>query len=213
MSEEGAQHFALRALQCSSTLGLKSQHSGLRYLNLMLLLGVGFDDDPQLPWARGALHDASRGEELMASLWSDAVVYVKRVAGPKGRAYRKALLRTRALTKTVLMLPTWTKASDGASLLAALYPEKFATIEKSQEDFFEVALRHCQRHDEKAKGVAPLYQVLMFLLGSHFEVDPRYDWASKALGERPLTGRGAYHGLFDVARTALDGALQLLREG
>ncbi|XXF75398.1 hypothetical protein P2318_20265 [Myxococcaceae bacterium GXIMD 01537] len=212
MGEDGAQHFALRALQRSFAVGLAPGKGGLRYLELMVLLGFGFDDDPQLPWARRSLHDADQGEELMAGLWKDAVGYMQKVAGLKGRAYRKALLRARALSSSVLVTPTWTEASDGASLLKAVYPEKFATIEDRQEDFFEVALRHCRAHDEKEKGVVPLYQVLMLLLGSDFARDPRYPWAARILGERQSMNRGAYQALHGAARSTLDAVLGQLRE-
>jgi hypothetical protein len=204
MSESGRRDFALRAVLRTTGLNLHPERGALRYLDLMVLLGYAFEDDPQLPWAQRALNDSERGEEQMASLWDEAVVHVQRRAGLKGMAYRKALLRARALPVSTLVLSTWTEAADGSSLLASLYPEKLSAFESCQDAFFDAALQHCQARDEKAKGVVPLYQVLMLLLGSGFERDPRYRWATHASDTHGDVSRDAYARLHASAIAALD---------
>jgi hypothetical protein len=170
--------FVKTAQKYALARGFKDKET-FRYLDLMMLFGSEFHQDPQLPWA-GAKH-------TMPELSKLAYAYVEKVAGVDGKLYRAALGRAAKLPLKDLVEPTWSKPAQATALLKQVHPEKFALLGNTELGaMFKSALEHAKSYDASAKDVRPLYVVLMFLLGSHFESDPRYAWAPKSLADTKL---------------------------
>jgi hypothetical protein len=175
--------FVKAAQKYAQERGFKDEEI-LKYLNLMILLGCDFHRDPQLPWAAK--------KRTMVELWELAYAHIAKVAGEDGKRYREALSRAGKLPAKDLVEPTWSKPAQAAALLKQVHPEKFALMQGAELGaMFDCALDHAKKLDPNAKDVRPLYLVLMFLLGSHFESDPRYAWAHKSLADTkvPLATR------------------------
>jgi hypothetical protein len=211
MGESGTVSLAMRAVQHAHYIGLDPLRGGLRYLELMVLLGVGFEIDPQLPFAHRVLEGSDDSEEQMDRLWKDSLAYLRAVAGHHGKLYRAAMRRAFALNSTAL-LSRWSNPSQASSLLQRVYPAKFETIADKQYALFDLAQERCREHDGKDAGVVPLYQLLMFLLGSDFEEDPRFAWAPATLAKSHSPPNDRYRALHDGARTAAKSGLTWLRE-
>jgi hypothetical protein len=178
MMGSAKEQFVKTAQKYAQTRGFKNEET-FRYLDLMIVLGCEFHRDPQLSWA-GA-------KRTMPELWKMAYAHVEKVAGADGTLYRAALGRAAKLPAKDLVEPTWSKPAQAAALLKQVHPEKFALMRDTELGaMFNCALDHMKSHDANAKDVRPLYLVLMFLLGSHFESDPRYAWAPKSLADTKL---------------------------
>lgn len=179
-----------------------------RYLDLMVVFGSGFARDPQLPWAARSLLDPKR---TMKSLWNEALSYIGEVAGPKGGRYIKALYRAEKLSSSYLCDSCFTSSEQSAELLAGVHPEKRRTMSGEIESLFALALKLTRKYSPNAKGVRPIYLLLMFLLGSEFERDPRYAWAPEILGDPLVLDAQKHRRLHEAALATLKQALSLLK--
>lgn len=182
--------------------GLTTERSVVTYLNLMLMLGSGFDTDPQLPWAAEILGDGRIDEAGKSdALYDKALDYFEQVAGPGGVNAAEALGRIQR--ESADDLPTALGPEFYSRLLArlrAVYPEKCDYVG-------ELGLRRMiQRGIEQARhyritggrGVA-VYVGLMFMLGSGFDEDPQMPWAAEVLND---AGDGGEAGKAERLRAA-----------
>ena len=196
-----------RAASCS----LKTVDAVCRYLDLTVILGVGFDHDPWLPWAENALAAVlKKARPLKDLLDRPLAAYLERVSGPKGERGTRALLRARKLTFDDAVAVAG-KPARLAELLGALYPEKFATRDDPRP-FLRLAEASAARWGLDATDATAVYTGLMFLLGRDFDQDPLYPWAAEALANR-ATDDSSERGraLLAAAMAYLDRVLALRR--
>jgi len=99
-------------------------------LALMVLLGSGFDRDPQLPWAAEGLADEEGTPTARADrLYATACAYLDRVAGPSSEHLLAALYTIHIVgVEAIPRAPSEAILAATTARLRALYPTKCAEL-------------------------------------------------------------------------------------
>lgn len=200
MGASGREAFVESAREQASSHGFTTTADVNNYLDLMVLFGHRFDVDPQLAWVGPAL-----SKPWMAGLFENAIKYLGVISGETGDLYIKALLRARKRAPSSLVDSVCGSASELGSLLMAIHPEKYKAMSAQTPALFALARTLTAPH---SKSVRPLYPVLMFLLGSHFETDPRYGWAAEILRSAETSESLRYKRLHEEAVSRLGRVLR-----
>ena len=182
-----------RGLAQARRYGLQAECTVLGYLDLMCLLGSGFDADPLLPWAAAILgepHRADpvpRGDRLHEAAWH----YIERIVpdyrDDRGAPVTERLVRLlrelRALPRDALPEAEAPAFADSLlGLLATYFPAKLAVVGPGPA---VAALREgCRRargHGLVGRRGAALVALLAFVLGHGFDDDPLLPWVPPIL--------------------------------
>jgi hypothetical protein len=192
LGEQGVLRVIQHGCELAQARGFETERDLCLYTDLTIMLGAGFDSDPQLEWAREVLDDPILVDprNRMDDLWEQALIYLERVLGHEevfpSRAYQAArqhrLARTRNLT-----------ASDQNTLISYfqdIWPEKVryvgtealrTLLGRSKENAARYGIHHDLGQVE--------FAILSFLFGHCFHADPLYPWV-----EGTMRGSGASDG-------------------
>ena len=196
---------------------LASENALLLFTHLTFLLGIGFDRDPQTPWAAEILSDTSIDEvERVEKMYQRSAAHCQETLGAKGE-FIDAVLRK---------LPN--EPSDGFKesglsdfekymlrRYLLLYPEKFRSAgEERLMDLIQSGTREAASYGLTSERGRTLFLVLAFLLGSEFAKDPQYplaldQWSESERNEPDLkAGRVRQQALAYLKRWQTAGADQ-----
>jgi hypothetical protein len=181
MGDTGVRALIDRALKDAPAHGLESPREMANYVNLMLQLGADFPNDPTLPWAARDLidPDVSDAFSLTEMLCDSAAIFEDRTVGANGSLLHRAIERIQ--TFNFEATPDPLEAGELGRVLCELCPERCADLEL-----------HCiEALLTNARAVASRYQmsrepsimrlaVIMVLIGSGFDRDPKTPWAHHA---------------------------------
>ncbi|HUT32676.1 MAG TPA: hypothetical protein VNE39_04275 [Planctomycetota bacterium] len=178
--------------------GFITEHDLCLYIDLMLLLGCLFDEDPQYPWAEAILNDkgitdnAARTERL----YDEAMAFLDAAAGEEGEHLTRALVALRKTPLKEAWQPGPGKLDDRLlAQLRALWPQKCERVGAGPLGLMIArgveAARGCHLSTEFG---ALVYVVLMFLLGSGFGADPQHRWAQAVLNDASPAARAGKAG-------------------
>ncbi len=183
LGDEGLHAVVKSAIGQAAQYGMRQQGGAGLLADLQLLLGCGFDQDLQLPWASRVLNDSEIASENLRAqrLHAAAVTYLDRVCGPDGGFITAAIQRLREEPLQVPALLTDYETYARARL-QAVWPQKF-------EYLAEAGTQQLIAH---AGGVAQGYGInnpsgrllilgLVYILGSGFDQDPMVPWAGNIL--------------------------------
>jgi hypothetical protein len=201
MGASGGRAWVDAAIARGRGLGFETQREVCHYLNVVMLLGSHFDDDPLLPWVRDALSDGGDAEPLdrARALGDRALAHHDRVAGPDDELLRAATERLPTLVEAVV--GALDEASLGA-LLVRLQPEREPPTPSQVRAVLAEARAVASAHGlDEPRGVA-LVAALMALVGHGFVDDLRLPWAREAL--RASAGEGRWRALLAAAVAYLD---------
>lgn len=164
------------------------------YICLMLMLGSDFDKDLQLPWANEILSDENIADltTRIDRLYGEAMAYLDRVAGPQNEHLEHALFKIRKATvQDLLGSSTGDYESHMFARLSDIYPEKRKAV---GEDNIRKLIRHgvasAEGYDISSEHGQGIFVLLMFMLGSAFDRDPQFSWATKVLDDDEITDAG-----------------------
>jgi hypothetical protein len=185
--------WARTGLNAAAAAGYLTEYENGRWLALMLILGVDFAIDPQLPWVRDcldprAIPDSTQRIDL---LFERTLDYLGDTAGKDAGYEVRAMLRMRAIDfQSLPALPDAAAVADACDRLRVLYPRKFA-FQGPEVTASAVAQQLPRARELGLAGPAGefLFVVLSFMLGSGFDHDPLQPWASAIL--HPTPGDGA----------------------
>lgn len=189
MGDAARLEVARKARERAAAHGIKGEGNTRRYLELMLMFGSAFDEDPQLSWAarvlvRGPADETARIEALFTA----AAEYAARVSGPENQFLDRAL-------KLLPKHPLDGFNASGARLyeeyilkrLAATWREKAeATGLEPLREIVRRAIDAARRFGLTTEAGVTLLVTLMFFLGSGFETDPQFPWAKAVLNDASL---------------------------
>jgi hypothetical protein len=172
--------------------GLTSQREVCLYISLMIMLGSGFDADPQLPWAAPILKDKSATPPgaTATALYTKAMSYLDGVEGENGERLERVL-------RTMFRYPlydAWQPSTGDfektvVALLLRTWPEKCEGMdENAMHGLVESGLQAARRYNIKSQRGIAVYIGLMLLLGSSFDSDPQFPWAQSILNEASRPG-------------------------
>ncbi len=168
-------------LDSAVAAGYLSQYESGRWLALMLILGVDFAIDPQLPWVRDCL-DATvvpDPSDRIDLLFERTLDYLGDTAGKDAEYEVRAMLRMRAIDLGSLpALPDEAAVAAACDRLSVLYPRKFA-FQGPELTAKTVARQLLRAHEMGLAGPAGefLFVMLSFMMGSGFDHDPLHPWA------------------------------------
>ena len=157
------------------------------YLELMLLMGSGFDTDPQLPRAMaeilrsgGVADQLARADRLHGELQQ----HMRTVLGPDNCHARAAIARLRTMSSAGLPLSDERLEQDVLRVFEQVYPQRCAITDPTALRTLVASARRLAttaRLDVR-RGTA-LCSLLMFELGHACFDDPLYPWLSRSLRE------------------------------
>jgi hypothetical protein len=169
----------------SISAGYTSQHACGRWLLLMMMMGVDFAVDPQLPWMQTCL-DSARSRtpvERIDEAFDEAMHWLGMTAGEKAERVVRAMIRIRNFDfASVPPLQGQAEIDDACERLHALYPEKF--LSQGPQLTAECVASQLATAAEYGLTVPAgrfLFVLLSFMLGSGFYRDPLHPWAGEAL--------------------------------
>ena len=160
------------------------------YCNLMLMLGVDFDHDPQIPWAVEQANDWTMANPLerIQRLFETSLTYLAEAFGENGGYLARALVRIRDYDLESAPEVKNPQLETGLlSLFEFLCPQKFkvqgvdptrALIRRGIEDAARYGI-------SGGRGLS-VYITLMFMLGAGFDHDPVYPWTGSILNDLSL---------------------------
>lgn len=157
------------------------------YASLMLFLGSGFDEDPQIPWAAAELQRSkSRPRpQALGELLSLVGIELSKIAGGQGEHYRRALLWVRSKRFDQLCASYGQDGERGLrAWLRAIWAQKVDVLgDDAITELLADARARVGVHGLFTHETILVYSGLMLLLGSAFEHDPFHPWVEPALAE------------------------------
>jgi len=206
LGDRGIDAMLDRALACAASHGIRHARGVEQVLYLMLLLGSGFDEDPQLPWATAILADHSEPPGVRADrLYAEALAFLDRVAGPRGEHIIRALRRAAdARYELIPASPAAGREDATAARLTELFPQKCEELGVMgvRRLVGDAATRAAHQGVVGERGVT-LVATMMLLLGSGFDADPQLPWVTEILRDAPGNEAAAVERLLAAARAHL----------
>jgi hypothetical protein len=184
IGEEGIRAIIRSGVERSKTYGLTRKGPVRLFIEMVFLLGVDFDTDPQFPWIRTTLEDPRAGDEnSRADLLHERLMDYVNAAGGPGREYsRRSLVRARRLPFTALAeagAPTDEELLRG---MRDAYPEKFEYVgEQRLRPLIRRAEEEANRYRMLPGTAARLFTGLMYALGHGVLRDPKYPFLGRTL--------------------------------
>jgi hypothetical protein len=174
-------------LDRAAQYGFLTYNESAQYLALTAILGAGFVEDPQVPWA-GETISGPDGTSLdrITRVYEKAIEYLEAISGPKCSWLLRAKLRVKEQDLTLFNNGVHLRALDGRirELLLRLHPQKAAVVgEKALKHLAKLAIARSQERGAKSAQAALTHAVHMYYLGSEFDQDPCYEWAGAALAD------------------------------
>ena len=178
----------------AATHGLDMRGPIRFFVDLMIVLGSGFDTDPQYGWAaeilarKDTLGQMERAEALHARVRE----HLAQVDGERNRHTRQALADLELLLRRGLSVRAEAFEEDTLSLMAAVHPRKVAATEgEALRRLITVGAEKARRRYGFQEPRSLLRMVvMMFAFGHHVDTDPLLPWVARALRRRdPQTPR------------------------
>jgi hypothetical protein len=172
---------ALRARGC----GLKMASGVRAFVDLMFLLGSGFDSDPRFPALRGLLTASGRDEDArVEDLSRLAKDYRERVEGPARKHLMAAARRFDTQHITAAPYSDEMIKTPLAINLKLLYPEKCEYLgDEGLSGLVIEGIEAGRTFGLTQLGALQAYTRLILLLGRNFHLDPRWSATARILGE------------------------------
>jgi hypothetical protein len=178
----GAVHAGVKRAE---THGLTLRGPVRFFVDTTIVLGSGFDTDPQYPWAAEMLAPAAAPDPMRRAeaLHARIVAYLARVDGENNVHRRKAQAELLRLVDSGIEIPAETFEPDMLALMAQTYPSKAAeTGEAALRRLVAEALaRGRERYGFTAPRSFALLLVLMFAFGHGCDADPWLPWIARTL--------------------------------
>jgi hypothetical protein len=187
--EQGMAGFVELALIRAQRRGYAAEREIALWLNMMLQLGVTFDEDPLLPW-RGKLPEISPGDDSFAALndlYGTAEGYLEKIAGPNGDRLAAAIGRfVQASAQDIVVQPSQS-TEQMVNAMAKLYPEKYQSADyPALQVFMQATIARCLKAGINVKDRIVLLMLFDFILGMDADVNPLFIPALTRNGEDTL---------------------------
>ena len=193
---------------------LTSERSIRYYVDVMFMVGSGFDADPLLPWAASILAEAAGEATRVDRLYVGAWAHVERVlddyrgldgATDQGR-FIIELRQIRNDRDEPLSAEALLDFRERTSArLSRLFPRKHERAgEAAVGALLDRGVASAARHGITTERGAVVFIAMMFVLGAGFAEDPLLPWVSAILADVSITDpRARVDQLFSGAVTCL----------
>lgn len=159
------------------------------YLELMLLFGSYFDNDPQYAWAHEILSDTEGGSEMQRAerLYEKTLDYRREVGGPDDEYAIKALRNISWFAGQPLSIAPDNFIAALERELMLIYPQKAQYIgEAALRALIQKGIEGAQRQRFSSVRSVVLVCVLMLAFGHGCGADPLYPWIKRTLEDETL---------------------------
>jgi hypothetical protein len=178
------------------TRGLDQRGPVQFYIDMMILFGAGFDEDPQYPWIAPILAEAGSQLQRTEDLHLRTKVYLEKAHGEKNRYMHEAMQELSRLLRFGMPLSQDGFEDEVLALMREIHPRKVAQIDEAS---LRRLISHARTTGTERYGFRDLrshalWATLMFAFGHEFETDPFLPWLV-----RPFR---AEHALSEPDRTA-----------
>ncbi|MBN1843972.1 MAG: hypothetical protein JW883_17055 [Deltaproteobacteria bacterium] len=190
LGEFAARNVIRQGFERAKSYGLTTERNVSLYINLMFMLGSGFDTDLQLPWAAEVLTDETILDETerIDRLSDRATQYLDYVAGGNNEHIDAALLKMRQ--ERIEALPE----SDAGNfenhmvkLLNKIFPQKCEYMGKNcVRQLIQRGIESATNHGITIQRGFVIYIGMMFMLGSGFATDPQFPWVAEILKDKDI---------------------------
>lgn len=177
---------AVRAIDQANAYEMVSEESAYVYADAIMMLGADFDVDPQLPFAGAVLLERGLSErERAAGLYNAVKEYWEKVAGQDGGAWIDALRNFRRFpVEWIPQPPDGEEMEFVSGLLGRLHPSKHAFLgDNGVRDFLRFSAVEAQGLGIETRPGSGVLAAFMFVGGSGFPGDPRFDWIGPLMDE------------------------------
>lgn len=185
LGNEGLSQVIRYGVEQGRALGFSTCSPVGLFIDLTLLLGRDFHQDPQLGWARYILEDrAFIPDELMRAerLHGAAIEYLDSVSGPDNEFIDAAQKRILCEDLTSQTGAADAFIADASVRLERIWPEKFKRLdEAARTELMRLGVRKALQYRAGSEPGALLCIGMMFMLGSGFDQDPMFGWSHKIL--------------------------------
>jgi hypothetical protein len=136
--------------------GFLTRSEFAQYLALMAILGAGFDEDPQIPWAAAAMFTPDTPSlERRGHVFAEAIKFSDATGGPNCAWLVRAKLRVRKQDMRVLDKGVHPRALSGKiqEVLVRIYPQKAAVIgNRALKQLGDSAVKRAEKRGAKSVG-------------------------------------------------------------
>lgn len=223
ISEEQLRAAIRQAIDRARGYGFTNRGPVRLYIEMMLLFGSDFDNDPQYPWAGEILRSNESDLQMKCAeqLHEKTLDYLEKVIGPEDKFTCQALKRISALSKQQPALSEqqmpFTQEGFISVMLretAYIYPEKAAYVgDDALESLIWEGIDKAADYGMVTDHSKGLIYVLMFAFGHGCTDDPLYPWIAQTLRDEKITDSTARAmRLEKKATTWLDHVIALLDE-
>lgn len=187
--DEGVRKTVQLCIERAKGYGFTKRGSICFYLELMSVLGIDFDTDPQLYWAYETLGDESLGDENSRTnlLYDRMTIFMDEVIGEDKKHLISALKKLNSLDLEEQAANTTLTTETIIELMASIYPEKvdFVGHEKLSE-LISLSSSEATDFSLPSPGGTITLASLKLALGHGICRDPLYPWISATLEDHRI---------------------------
>ncbi|MBC8471622.1 MAG: hypothetical protein H8D56_19340 [Planctomycetes bacterium] len=190
LGEEGVLKVIRHGYERGKEYDFFTRHEVCLFIDFMIMLGSGFDTDPQLPWVADILKAESAHDptERIDTLYDKVMEYLDRVI-VMDQVFPVEPLR-KLLNYPVGQLEQRLAGGVERGVLVEfrrIWPQKFEHVEVNQlSQLIKEGIELASAHGFTDNRGIGFYLILMFLLGHRFDTDPQYPWLSGVLNDQEL---------------------------
>jgi len=186
--------------------GFDTQRNVCQYLNIMLILGSGFDQDPQYPWAEAMLKDTKVSDptKKIDGISDKTLEVFGHISGAHHKHLNKALLNFCNNSKELFDRIQQSRLSDAPSILEEIFPRKAEIVGgESLQLLLNQASEKSKTYGITLDQNTLVLLVFMFLSGAGFDKDPQFPWASEILADQSLNQDQKIKAIWEQAVSSL----------
>jgi hypothetical protein len=191
LGEAAVREFVRRGRKRAEEYHFVHERSVRLFISLLLMIGNGFDRDPQLPWAREILEEKSSTNETerIDRLYGKAMEYFDAIAGIHDEKLDEPITRIRGGQVGFLPPPDSSEFHQRMEAwLNSLSHEKCQFVgDACLRRLIHQGIQMANGYGiTNGRGVA-IYVSCMFILGSGFDEDLLFAWAAEILRDKALS--------------------------
>ncbi len=176
-------------------LGLETRHQMILFLDYRIMLGSGFETDPQLPWAAAILGSLeSNRDAAIDRLYQATMSYLDVVVG-QGQVFPTGPLRKMLEYPVVRLQQPSLAATPEQGLLAefqSIWPQKFRRVGvESLRTLIATGRTRAAEYGLAGPRGTAAFVIAAYLLGHEFDRDPQYPWLGAVLRDPGLKTEAA----------------------
>jgi hypothetical protein len=185
LQDEGLNNFIIAGIGHARSRGFSSRYQCCLFIDIMVMLGSGFDSDIQIPWFGELLEDGAKGpDEKIDLLYQRTMTYLDTVAG-KGMVFPMKQLEKLAnmpVNKTPGSNPGAGFEQDIMPEFSNFWPQKFHVSGRiNLQQLVISGMKKAAGYGFTAENSIAYFVLLQFLFGHSIDNDPLYPWVKEFL--------------------------------